>query len=939
MSTIKDQDMAKSRAKSDSNNEASASEDSHSHVVPPSDPAAPSVTPEKTGHAPTEQESAEDRQETREWLESLDYVYQSDGPVRVAELLQRLQDRATSYGVRVNFPGDTPYINTIPVVQQPRYPGDRAIERRLKSYARWNAMAMVVRANREDPGIGGHISTYASAATLYEVGFNHFFRGKDHPDGGDIIYYQGHCAPGIYARAYLEGRLTEKHLENFRHELPQEGGISSYPHPWLMPTFWEYPTVSMGLSPLMAIYQARFNRYLANRGIGNTSKQKVWAFLGDGEMDEPESLGAITLASREKLDNLIFVVNCNLQRLDGPVRGNGKIIQELGAAFRGAGWNVIKVITGSDWDPLLQNDTEGVLVRRLGEVVDGQFQKYSTESGDYIRTDFFGADPRLLKMVEHLTDDQVRMLNRGGHDPEKVYAAYKSAIEHQGQPTVILAWTIKGYGLGESGEGKNITHQQKKLNELELRAFRNKFGIPISDKDVAKAPFYKPADDSEDMQYLRARREELGGYVPERRDNAPTLQTPGIEIFKDMLAGSGDREVATTMAFVQMLSLLLKDKNIGKNVVPIVPDEARTFGMESLFRQVGIYSSLGQLYDPVDRETLLYYKEAKDGQILEEGINEAGSMASFIAAGTSYAAHGVNMIPFFIFYSMFGFQRIGDFIWAAGDMRCKGFLLGGTSGRTTLAGEGLQHEDGHSHVLALPHPTLRAYDPTFAYELAVIIQDGVERMGKNNEQLLYYITVMNETYKNPPMPEGSREGILRGLYLFKKSDKPGTKNRVNLFGSGAILNEVLRAQRILEDAYDVPVDVYSVTSYKELYRDAIDCERWNLLNPGEEEKVPYVAQALKDTTGVYVAASDYMKVLPASLSRWMPGTFDFLGTDGFGRSSNRAGLRDFFEVDARYITLAALRALAREGQIKRSVVKDAISDFGIDPKKANPHRD
>jgi pyruvate dehydrogenase E1 component len=930
MSTIKDQDMAKSRAKSESNQEPAARDDAQTQATPEGDPSVAS-TPQP--------ESAEDRQETREWLESLDYVYQSDGPMRVAELLQRLQDRATSYGVRVHFPGDTPYINTIPLSQQPRYPGDRAIERRIKSYIRWNAMAMVVRANREDPGIGGHISTFASSATLYEVGFNHFFRGKNHPDGGDIIYYQGHSAPGIYARAYLEGRLTEKHLENFRHELPHEGGISSYPHPWLMPDFWEYPTVSMGLTPLLAIYQARFNRYLENRGIGNTSTQKIWAFLGDGEMDEPESLGAITLASRERLDNLIFVVNCNLQRLDGPVRGNGKIIQELSAAFRGAGWNVIKVITGGDWDPILAQDTEGALVERFGEVVDGQFQKYTTESGDYIRKDFFGSDPRLLKMVEHLTDEQIRTLKRGGHDPEKVYAAYKSAVDHKGQPTVILAWTIKGYGLGESGEGKNITHQQKKLNEEELRAFRDKFGVPVSDKDVAKAPFYKPAEDSADIKYLKEHREALGGFAPSRREIAPTLETPGIGIFKDMLAGTGDREVATTMAFVQMLSMLLKDKNIGRQVVPIVPDEARTFGMESLFRQVGIYSSVGQLYEPVDRETLLYYKEAKDGQILEEGINEAGSMASFIAAGTSYAAHGVNMIPFFIFYSMFGFQRIGDFIWAAGDMRCKGFLLGGTSGRTTLAGEGLQHEDGHSHVLALPHPTIRAYDPTFAYELAIIIQDGVERMFKNNEQLLYYITVMNETYKMPPMPAGVEEGILRGLYRYKKSDKAGTKNRVNLFGSGAILNEVLRAQRILEDAYDVPVDVYSVTSYKELYRDAIDCERWNLLNPGEEEKVPYVAQVLKDTTGVYVAASDYMKVLPASLARWIPGRFDFLGTDGFGRSSNRAGLRDFFEVDARYITLAALRALAHEGQVKKSVVKDAIADFGIDPKKANPHRD
>jgi pyruvate dehydrogenase E1 component len=883
------------------------------------------------------QAAEDDRQETREWLESLDYIYQTDGPGRVQELLQRLQDRATSYGVRVQFPGNTPYINTIPPSQQPRYPGDRAIERRLKSYARWNAMAMVVRANREDAGIGGHISTYASAATLYEVGFNHFFRGKDHPEGSDIIYYQGHAAPGIYARAYLEGRLTETHLENFRHEL-RESGLSSYPHPWLMPDFWEYPTVSMGLTALLAIYQARFNRYLEHRGVLDTSKRKIWAFMGDGEMDEPEALGAITLASRERLDNLVFVINCNLQRLDGPVRGNGKIIQELGAAFRGAGWNVIKVITGGDWDPLLTQDKDGLLVQRLTEVVDGQFQKYATESGAYVREDFFGKDPRLLKMVEHLSDEQLRSLRRGGHDPEKVYAAYKSAVEHKGQPTVILAWTIKGYGLGEAGEGRNITHQQKKLNEEELRAFRNKFGIPIDDEDVARAPFYKPPADSEDLAYLKSRREALGGSIPVRREVAPPLQIPPASIFKEMYAGSGDREVATTMAFVQMLTTLLKDKTIGKNVVPIVPDEARTFGMESLFRQVGIYSSLGQLYEPVDRETLLDYKEAVNGQILEEGITEAGSTASFIAAGTSYAAHGINMIPFFIFYSMFGFQRIGDFIWAAGDMRCKGFLLGGTSGRTTLAGEGLQHEDGHSHVLALPHPHLRAYDPTFAYELAVILHDGLERMSKNNEQLIYYITVMNEPYKMPPMPEGSREGILRGMYLFRSSGKPDAKNRVNLFGSGAILNEVIKAQRILEDAYDVPVDVYSVTSYKELYRDAIDCERWNLLHPGEEEKVPYVAQVLQNTKGVYVAASDYMKVLPASIARWMPGRFDFLGTDGFGRSSNRAGLRDFFEVDARYIALAALRALARDGHVKKSVLKDAVQDFGINPEKPNPHQ-
>jgi pyruvate dehydrogenase E1 component len=935
MSTTRDRKSTEARA---------AGEEPASTRAKPVSEHAADATPAGDGIAvtPTANNSStmdEIRQETREWLESLDYVYQTEGPARVQELLQRLQDRATSYGARINFPGDTPYINTIPLSKQPPYPGDRAIERRIKSYIRWNAMAMVVRANREDPGIGGHISTFASAATLYEVGFNHFFKGKDHPDGGDIIYYQGHAGPGIYARAYLEGRLTEKHLENFRHELATEGGISSYPHPWLMPTFWEYPTVSMGLTALLSIYQARFNRYLEHRGVVKPSARKVWAFLGDGEMDEPESLGAVTLASRERLDNLVFVVNCNLQRLDGPVRGNGKIIQELGAAFRGAGWNVIKLITGGDWDPLLAADTEGVLVQRLTEVVDGQFQKYVTESGAYIRKDFFGADPRLQKLVEQLSDEQVRNLNRGGHDPEKVYAAYKSAVEHKGQPTVILAWTIKGYGLGESGEGKNITHQQKKMNEEELRAFRNKFGIPISDEDVAQAPFYKPPLDSEDMQYLRARREALGGYIPERRDVAPPLETPPASIFKDMYAGSGEREVATTMAFVQMLSTLLKDKRIGKYVVPIVPDEARTFGMESLFRQVGIYSSVGQLYEPVDKETLLYYKEAVDGQVLEEGITEAGSVASFVAAGTAYATHGLNMVPFFIYYSMFGFQRIGDFIWAAGDMRCKGFLLGGTSGRTTLAGEGLQHEDGHSHILALPHPTLRAYDPTFAYELAVIIHDGIERMYKHNEQLFYYITVMNEPYKMPAMPEGSRDGILRGMYRLYASSKADAKNKVHLFGSGAILNEVIRAQRVLEDAYDIPVDVYSVTSYKQLYTDAIECERFNLLHPGETEQVPYVAQVLQGTRGVYVAASDYMKALPASIARWMPAPFDFLGTDGFGRSSNRAGLRDFFEVDARYIVLAALRSLAREGHVKKSVVKEAIQDFGIDPNKQNPHRD
>jgi len=876
------------------------------------------------------------RDENREWLESLDFVYKTEGAERVRDLIARLEARAHSYGVRVSYPGNTPYINTIPASQQPAYPGDRVIERRIKSYIRWNAMAMVVRANREDAGIGGHISSFASAATLWEVGFNHFFKGKDNPDGGDIVYFQGHGAPGIYARAFLEGRLDESHLHKFRHEMRRGTGLSSYPHPWLMPDFWEFPTVSMGLTSLSAIYQARFARYLDNRGIIDTSRRRVWAFLGDGEMDEPESLGAITLAARERLDNLTFVINCNLQRLDGPVRGNGKIIQELGAAFRGAGWNVIKVITGKDWEPLWAQDREGVLARRFNEVVDGQFQKYVTESGAYIRNDFFGADPRLLEMVSNYSDEQIRTLNRGGHDPDKVYAAYKSAVEHTGQPTVILAYTVKGYGLGEAGEGKNITHQQKKLNEEELMRFRNKFGIPISDEDVATAPFYKPAEDSEEMHYLRDRRRELGGYIPERRASAPSLGAPADSIFDAYRSGSGEREVATTMAFVQLLAALMKDKDVGRNIVPIVPDEARTFGMESLFRQVGIYSSLGQLYEPVDRDTLLYYKEASDGQILEEGITEAGSMASFIAAGTSYSTYGINMIPFFIFYSMFGFQRVGDFIWMAGDMRARGFLLGGTSGRTTLAGEGLQHQDGHSHLLAYSIPNLRAYDPTFAYELAVIIRDGIRRMVVDNEDAFYYLTLMNEAYRQPAIPEGVDQGILRGMYRVAESGKSDGDGAVHLFGSGSILNEALRAKKILEEKYDVPADVYSVTSYKSLYTDALDCERAGLVDPVATERVPWVAQMLDGTRGVYVASSDYVRALPASIARWVPGRFDFLGTDGFGRSGNRKELRDFFEVDARYITLAALRALVREGRMKKTVLVAAIKDLGIDATKPNP---
>ncbi len=874
--------------------------------------------------------------ENREWMDALDYVLQSQGADRVRELLRKLQLRAQRRGVSIPFTANTPYVNTIPVEQQPPFPGSREIERRIKSIIRWNAMAMVVRANLKESGIGGHISTYASAATLLEVGFNHFFRGKDHPSGGDIIYFQGHASPGIYARAFLEGRLSERDLENFRRELKPEGGLASYPHPWLMPDFWEFPTVSMGLSPLMAIYQARFNRYLEDRGLKQTAARKVWAFLGDGEMDEPESLGAITLAAREKLDNLIFVINCNLQRLDGPVRGNGKIIQELEAAFRGAGWNVIKVIWGDDWDPLLAQDEDGLLVKRMEDLVDGESQRYTVSTGEYIRRDFFGRHPRLLDLVKNLSDEQVRKMRRGGHDPEKVYAAYKAAVEHAGQPTVILAQTIKGYGLGEAGEGRNITHQQKKLNEQELREFRSRFGIPISDEEVAEAPFYKPPADSPEMVYLHERRQALGGYVPRRVVAAPPLSSPPAALFEEYLKGMDEREVSTTMVFVHLLGKLLRDKEMGRLVVPIVPDEARTFGMESLFRQVGIYSHVGQLYDPVDKESLLYYKEARTGAILEEGINEAGAMSSFIAAGTAHATHGINTIPFFIYYSMFGFQRIGDLIWAAGDMQAKGFLLGGTAGRTTLAGEGLQHQDGHSHVLALPLPNLRAYDPAYAYELAVIIRDGIERMHVRQENLLYYLTVMNEAYKMPPMPAGAEEGILRGIYRLHAAPGGNPQRRAHLLGSGAILNEAVKAQRLLAERYDVAADVWSVTSYKELYRDAAATERWNLLNPGRKPRQPYLATALKGSEGVFVAASDYLRVLPEALSRWIPGRLSTLGTDGFGRSDTRAALRDFFEVDARYIALAALRGLALEERVPAGLVKQALADLSLDTAKPDP---
>src|SRR5689334_12070260 len=876
--------------------------------------------------------------ELREWLDSLDFVLQERGRQRAEQILARLRQHASEAGVTLPFTANTPYVNTIPASEQPPYPGNQEIERRIKSFARWNALAMVVRANRLESGIGGHISTYGSAATLYEVAFNHFFRARGENSEGDIVYFQGHASPGIYARAFLEGRISVDQLENFRRELKPGGGLSSYPHPWLMPEFWEFPTVSMGLGPFQSIYHARFIKYLENRGLKTTTGGKVWAFLGDGEMDEPESLGSITLASREKLDNLIWVINCNLQRLDGPVRGNGKIIQELEAIFRGAGWNVIKVIWGSDWDTLIQNDRDGLLVRRLGEITDGQYQKFFVESGAYFRQSLFGSDPRLLRMVEHLSDDQLSRLRLGGHDPLKVHAAYKSAVEHTGSPTLILAKTIKGYGLGEAGEGKNITHQQKKLNDDELKMFRSRFSIPLSDEELHGAPFYRPPDDSPEIRYMQERRKQLGGYMPERKVRSKPIKPVAEAQFEEFYKGTEGREVSTTMVFVRMLAKLLRDPEIGKLIVPIIPDEARTFGMEALFRQVGIYSSVGQLYEPVDMDTLLYYKEAKDGQILEEGITEAGSISSFIAAGTSYSNHGINTIPFFIYYSMFGFQRIGDLIWAAADMRVRGFLLGGTAGRTTLAGEGLQHQDGHSHVLALSVPNLLAYDPAFAYEIAIIIQDGIKRMYVDEESIFYYLTLGNEPLPMPPMPDGDgvREGILKGMYLFKPTQKKDAKLRAQLFGSGSIMFEVLKAQDILESKYGVGADVWSITSYKQLYRDANDCERWNMLHAGKKSRVPFLAQQLKDTQGVLVAASDYMKVLPESIAQWMPRPLMALGTDGFGRSEGRASLRDFFEVDAKHIVLATLHALARDKKIELKVVEQAIAELGINPEKANP---
>ncbi len=880
--------------------------------------------------------------ENREWRESLDYVLQTAGPQRVQQLLRLLQVRALEQGVSIPFTPNTPYINSIPRSQQPPFPGDREIERRIKSIIRWNAMAMVVRANRESPGIGGHISTFASTATLWEIGFNHFWRGRTADFLGDMVYFQGHAAPGIYARAFLEGRLSEVDLKGFRRELrPHKGGLSSYPHPFLMPDFWEFPTVSMGLTAISAIYQARFNHYLVDRGLRKGSGRKVWTMLGDGEMDEPESLGAISLAAREKLDNLIFVINCNLQRLDGPVRGNGKIIQELEADFRGAGWNVIKVIWGDDWDRLLEADGSGKLVQRMDEVLDGEMQHFTLASGAFVREHFFGKYPELRELVKDYSDAQLGGLTRGGHDPDKVYAAYKMAFEHQGSPTVILAQTIKGYGLGEAGEGKNITHAQKKLNEEELKAFRTRFNIPVSDKEIADTPFYKPAADSPEMHYLKQRRAALGGHLPQRQDASYPMACQTEELIREYFAGSGERPLATTMAYVHLLTKLLRDPEFGKLIVPIVPDEARTFGMESLFRQAGIYSHAGQLYDPVDKGSLLFYNEKTDGAILEEGLSEAGSMASFIAAGTAHANNGVQTIPFYTFYSMFGFQRVGDQIWQACDSRARGFLVGATAGRTTLAGEGLQHQDGHSHVLALTPSRVKAYDPAFAYELAIIVHEGLTRMYCQQQDLIYYLTVTNETYPMPPLPKGPgiRAGILKGMYRFHKSSLKRSKGKAHLLGSGAILNEARKAQQILESDYGVSADVWSVTSYKEIYTDAVEAERWNLLHPDKQPKIPYLRSLLAKEQGSFVAASDYMKVLPAVIAQWFPGPLHCLGTDGFGRSDDRASLRDFFEVDARYIVLAALTQQVEAGHLQREVLGKAITDLQIDAEKLNPHVD
>jgi len=872
-----------------------------------------------------------DPQETQEWLESIDDALEEHGYDRTRFLLEELIDYAQTKGARLPFNTNTPFINTIQPKDEPEYPGDQEIERRIKSIIRWNAMAMVVRANTNTPGIGGHISTYASSANLYEVAFNHFFKGPDHPSGGDLVFFQGHGSPGQYSRAYLEGRLTEENLESFRRELTP-GGLSSYPHPYLMPDFWQFATVSMGLGPIMAIYQARFLSYITDRGIYKKSDRKVWAFLGDGEMDEPESKGALTLASKEELDNLIFVVNCNLQRLDGPVRGNTKVIQELEGAFRGAGWNVIKVVWGSDWDELIEKDSSGKLLQRMDEVIDGDLLKYVVEGGAYFREHFFGKYPETLELVSHMSDDELIKMKLGGHDPVKMYAAYKEATEHKGRPTVILARTIKGYGMGSAGEGRNITHNQKKLNEDELLYFRDRFSVELSDKEAVKAPFFKPKANSKEIKYLKQRREELGGYLPSRVVKNKKMNPPDIKIFQELLDGTGDRSISTTMAFVRLLTIICRDKEVGKYVVPIIPDEARTFGMDPLFRQLGIYAHKGQLYDPVDSDQFLYYKEAINGQIFEEGINEAGAISSFIAAGMSYQTTGENMIPFYIYYSMFGFQRVWDFIWAAGDMRARGFLLGGTAGRTTLNGEGLQHQDGHSHLAAAVTPNVKAYDLAYAYEIAVVVRHGIKEMFFDQKDVIYYLTLENENYVHPPMPKGVEEDIIKGMYKLHSTKKP----KVRLLGSGPLLNEVIEAAKILKEEWDIDPGIWNVTSFTELRREAEEVERWNIINPTKKAKRSHIEKSLNNNSVPTIAVSDYVKMSSEQISPYVSGSFYSLGTDGFGRSDTRENLRHFFEVDRYYIVLTAIRALADQGDLEMKVVNDVIKKYNIDPNKPNP---
>ena len=873
-----------------------------------------------------------DREETQEWIDSIEDALEEHGYERTRFLLETLIDYAQTKGARLPFNTSTPFVNTILPGQQPDYPGDREIERKIKSIVRWNAMAMVTKANNQSPGIGGHISTFASAATLYEVAFNHFFKGPEHPQGQDMVFFQGHASPGIYARAFLEGRLTKNKLSNFRRELSEGGGLSSYPHPYLMPDFWQFATVSMGLGPMVAIYQARFMRYMIDRGFVENTGRKVFAYLGDGEMDEPESTGALTLASRENLDNLIFVVNCNLQRLDGPVRGNSKVIQELEGAFRGAGWNVIKVIWGTEWDPLLQNDIDGLLHQRMEEVVDGDLLKYVVEGGAYFRKHFFGKEPRLLAMVEHLSDEELERMRLGGHDPEKMYAAYNEAVNHKNTPTVILARTIKGYGLGEAGEGRNITHNQKKLNKVDLIYFRDRFNVPLEDEDATDALFYRFEDGTKEHKYLIEKRSSLGGALPHRQNNPDPLKIPPVSIFQELLDGTNGREVSTTMSYVRLLTILAKDKTVGKHIVPIIPDEARTFGMDPLFRQLGIYAHGGQLYDPVDSDQFLYYKEAKNGQILEEGINEAGAVSSFIAAGMSYSNHGTHMIPFYIYYSMFGFQRVWDFIWAAGDMRARGFLLGGTAGRTTLNGEGLQHQDGHSHLAAAVTPNIKAYDLAYSYEIAIIIHRGMQEMVEEEKDVVYYLTLENENYEHPPMPDNVSEDIIKGLYKMHSTDEP----TVRLLGSGPLIGETLEAAKLLKEDWNIEPGIWNVTSFSELRREAEEVERWNLIHPDETPKISHLEKCLSNHEVPTIAVSDYVKMLSEQIGPYIPGPYYSLGTDGFGRSDTRENLRSFFEVDRYYIVLTAVRALALDGKIDISKADDVIKKYGLNPEKPSP---